>query len=220
MTDAQQQIIERALRTAFGTATYDEVAPVRGGMSGALLLRMVVAGRAYLVRVGGSPHANAATEMANVRGAAEAGIAPRLHYASVEDRAMITDFIEPRPWTRGAGLQVAALIGRLQTLPPYERAMHQIDITRGMVARYRAARLGADAQDVFDRFEQIAGVYPRNAPVACHNDAKAANILFDGTRPWFVDWEAAFSNDRYADLANSASFFSTDHDAYLAAYLG
>ncbi|MGE0403529.1 MAG: phosphotransferase family protein, partial [Kofleriaceae bacterium] len=42
----------------------------------------------------------------------------------------------------------------------------------------------------------------------------------DGTRPWFVDWEAAFSNDRYADLANSASFFSTDHDAYLAAYLG
>ncbi len=126
ITEARQAIIDRALRTAFSTATYDTASVVPGGMSSALILRIVVAGRAYLVRVGGSPHADAATEMANIR----------------------------------------------------------------------------------------------SALVACHNDLKPANIVFDGARPWFVDWEAAFSNGRYADLANPASFFCDDADALLAAYLG
>jgi hypothetical protein len=220
MTDAQRLLVERALHAAFGTTTYDDATPVAGGMSGALILRMVVAGRAYLVRVGGSPHADAATEMANVRSAADAGIAPKVWYASVEDRTMITDFIERRPVSSEAGVQIAALIARLQTLPPYARALHQIDFTSGFVARYREAKLGGDAEDVFAAFAEVAAAYPRDAVVACHNDLKAANIVFDGVRPWFVDWEAAFSNDRYADLANSASFFCTDEDLFLAAYLG
>src|SRR5262249_9159598 len=38
--------------------------------------------------------------------------------------------------------------------------------------------------------------------VSSHNDLfKPDNILFDGQRVWLVDWEAAFRNDRYADLA-------------------
>ena len=101
LTTAQQEIIARALRAAFGTAAYDHAAPLASGprgMSGALIfLRAVVAGRAYLVRVGGNPHADAATEMANVQRAPAAGLAPKVWYASVEDRAMITDFIERQP---------------------------------------------------------------------------------------------------------------------------
>jgi aminoglycoside phosphotransferase (APT) family kinase protein len=220
VTDAQQQLVERALRAAFGTATYDDATPVAGGMSSALILRMVVAGRAYLVRVGGSPHADAATEMANVRSAAEAGLAPKVWYASIEDRTMITDFIERRPFSSNAGVQIAALISRLQTLPPYARVLHQLDFTTGMIERYREAKLGGGAADVLAGFAEVAAGYPRDAAVACHNDLKAANIVFDGVRPWFVDWEAAFSNDRYADLANSASFFCTDADRFLSAYLG
>ena len=35
-----------------------------------------------------------------------------------------------------------------------------------------------------------------------HNDPfKPDNMLFEGNRLWLVDWEAAFQNDRYADLA-------------------
>jgi aminoglycoside phosphotransferase (APT) family kinase protein len=220
ITAAQQDIIERALRAAFGTTTYDKATPVTGGMSSALILRVVVAGRAYLVRVGGSPHADAPTEMANVRSAADAGLAPRVLYASVEDRAMITDFVDARPYAPGTATQVAEMIARLQELPPYARALHQIDITDRFIAQYRAANLAADAEDVLAGHAEIAAIYPRDALVACHNDLKPANVLFDGGRPWFVDWEAAFSNDRYADLANIASFLDHEPDALLAAYLG
>lgn len=218
MTDEQHQRIDRALHAAFGTAAYHDAMPVAGGMSGALILRMVVDGRAYFVRVGGSPHADAATEMANVRSAAEAGLAPKVWYANVEDRTMITDFIERQPWPPDAGIQIAQLIARLQKLPPYARVLHQLDFTAGMVARHREAALGGE--DVFSAFAEVAAAYPRDAVVACHNDLKAANVVFDGVRPWFVDWEAAFANDRYADLANISSFLRTDEDALLAAYLG
>jgi len=44
-----------------------------------------------------------------------------------------------------------------------------------------------------------------------HNDLfKPDNMLYDGERLWLVNWEAAFQNDRYADLAVVANMIVTD----------
>jgi thiamine kinase-like enzyme len=54
-------------------------------------------------------------------------------------------------------------------------------------------------------------------------DLKPENILFDGQRVWLVDWQAAFVNDRYFDLAVLANFVvSNDADewTYLEQYFG
>jgi hypothetical protein len=60
--------------------------------------------------------------------------------------------------------------------------------------------------------------------VSSHNDFfKPDNILFDGHRLWLVDWEAAFLNDRYADLAVVASLVVTndaEERVYLQEYFG
>jgi len=59
--------------------------------------------------------------------------------------------------------------------------------------------------------------------VSCHNDLKPENILFDGNHAWLVDWEAAFSNDRYVDLAVVANFVVTndaEEETYLRTYFG
>lgn len=58
----------------------------------------------------------------------------------------------------------------------------------------------------------LQGIVPRNDSdmVSCHNDLKPENILFDGDRIWLVDWEAAFLNDRYCDLAVIANFVVTN----------
>ena len=68
-------------------------------------------------------------------------------------------------------------------------------------------------------------VYPRNDSdfVASHNDLKPQNMRFDGERIWLVDWESAFLNDGYVDLAIAANFFVKDEaqeEAYLRAYFG
>jgi thiamine kinase-like enzyme len=56
-----------------------------------------------------------------------------------------------------------------------------------------------------------------------HSDLKAENILFDGQRVWLVDWQAAFVNDRYFDLAVSANFVVTNdagERTYFEQYFG
>jgi thiamine kinase-like enzyme len=59
--------------------------------------------------------------------------------------------------------------------------------------------------------------------VSSHNDLKPENTLFDGDRVWLVDWEAAFLNDRYHDLATVENFVVTndaEEEAHLRAYFG
>ena len=60
--------------------------------------------------------------------------------------------------------------------------------------------------------------------VSSHNDLfKPDNILFDGRRVWLVDWEAAFLNDRYADLAVVANLLvanEAEERLYLQEYFG
>jgi thiamine kinase-like enzyme len=72
----------------------------------------------------------------------------------------------------------------------------------------------------------VAAAYPHHHPdmVSSHNDLfKPDNIHFDGRRIWLVDWEAAFLNDRYADLAVVANLIVRNDDeelVYLRKYFG
>ena len=71
----------------------------------------------------------------------------------------------------------------------------------------------------------MAAVYPQHDAdmVSSHSDLKPENILFDGQRVWLVDWEAAFLNDRYFDLAIVANFLvnnDAEEKIYLHEYFG
>ena len=83
-----------------------------------------------------------------------------------------------------------------------------------------------DTRELLARYQQVAAVYSRlDSDLApCHNDLfKPDNMLFDGKRLWLVDWEAAFQNDRYADLAVVANMIVTneaEETIYLQEYFG
>jgi len=195
--------VERALRAAFGTTTYDDVSML-GGLR-AFACRIVVRGRPYVLRVGATTHIDPAVEIAETRAAADAGIAPHVWYADAADRVIVTDFIERVPPPAAFGAQLAQTIARIHALSPWPRTLHQLDMLDGFLAKLRAAEALAGLDDVLDTYAQVTAHYPRDADlVACHNDLKAPNILYDGARVWVIDWESAFVNDRYADLAMGA----------------
>ena len=81
-------------------------------------------------------------------------------------------------------------------------------------------------EQLLARHQQVAAVYSRlDSDLAPgHNDLfKPDNMLFDGNRLWLVDWEAAFQNDRYADLAVVANMIVTNESEetiYLREYFG
>ncbi len=229
--EAKQPAVTRALTEAFGVTDVEAIHPLTGGLSPSLVFRIVVRGRPYLLRVlmRDAAMADPTHEFTCMRLASEAGIAPRMWYASVEDRVLITDFVAARPFPDDTALRIAPVIRKLHSLPdfPPPKMGHYLDTMDGLVRRVQAASLlpPSVADELFRGYAAVVRVYPRHDAdlVASHNDLKPQNIVFDGERLWLVDWEAAFLNDPYVDLAIAANFFVTDEgqeEAYLRAYFG
>ncbi len=102
--EAKKDAVARALRETFGVSEFEDIRSLTAGLSSALVCRIVVRGCPYLLRVmtsnssvPGPGQGDPTNQFANMRKGAEAGIAPRVWYTSVEDRVSITDFVEARP---------------------------------------------------------------------------------------------------------------------------
>jgi hypothetical protein len=116
----------------------------------------------------------------------------------------------------------------LHSLPPFPKAKggNYFDMVDGYIGRLAKSLPESESRELFELYSRVAQVYPRHDEsdwVSSHNDLKPENILFDGERVWLVDWEAAFLNDRYVDLAVVANFAvnsEADEQAYLQRYFG
>ena len=173
-----------------------------------------------------------------MQAAADAGLAPRVRYANSEDRISITDFVEavPLPAT-DALVRIPAALRTLHALPPFPGSPFNTTCTfllnkgpalDGFLQKFRASSIlpEDETEELLARYQQVAAVYSRlDSDLAPgHNDLfKPDNMLFDGNRLWLVDWEAAFQNDRYADLAVVANMIVTNESEeriYLQEYFG
>jgi len=83
----------RGLNEAFGVTTFDHIRDRTERPGSNRAFHIVVRGSAYLLRINTRP-GDMTRHFSCMRAAAEAGLAPRVWYASVEDRLSITDFVE------------------------------------------------------------------------------------------------------------------------------
>jgi aminoglycoside phosphotransferase (APT) family kinase protein len=216
----RRQRARSALTAAFGRAPVTSLEPITMGAS-ALSYRIEVAGRPYMLRLESArrneirdPHRSYAC----MRAAAEAGIAPAVRHANPEAAVAITDYVPHRPmadYLRASpdlARDLGNLVARLQALPAFPPV---IDYP-SMVGRLLALVLGSSlfAPGLLDphreAFERIRAAYPRDsaALVSSHNDLSPSNILWDGERLWFIDWETAYSNDPLVDVATLTLFIA------------
>ena len=223
-------IVSRGLSEAFGTTAIEDICPVSNGLSSDLVFRIVVKGSPFLLRI--MTRMDERNDPMRVftcmKAAAEAGLAPRVLYANTEDGVAIVDWVEAVPFPAAQALvQLPATLKALHALPPFPKAFNYVTAHNFFIWRLRAAGLlpKGEVEEVFRRYEQICGTYPRIEAdlVSCHMDLKPENILFDGRRAWLGDWTAASVNDRYFDLAMAANFVVTndaDERTYLGEYFG
>src|SRR5450631_4513048 len=222
--------VAHALQTAFGVSEFENITQLTAGLSSALIFRIVVLGKPYLLRIIMRTDiiSDPTHQIICLKAPTEAGLAPKLWFASIEDRILITDFIEAKPFPLAeARLKMPDLLKHLHALPPFPNRINYLVTMDGFVRKFREANVLPESttSEIFSQYSKILAVYPniKEEWVPCHNDCKPENILYDGKRPWLVDWEAAFPNDRYADLAVVGNFVVTNDEEekeYLTRYFG
>jgi Phosphotransferase enzyme family len=234
-----------ALLTVADGSALVSLEPVSGGASGALVHRVDVEGAPSLllrIETARDPFRNPHRSYVCLRTAADAGIAPKVHVADPEIGIVIMDFIHQRPIDEHPGGQtgvlreLGALHARLQSTATFPPLLDDFATVLGqMLTMIEDAGVFAPGvlAPVHDQFGRICEAYPwdREAQVSSHNDVNPFNVLFDGERLWLIDWEIAFRNDPFADIACVANNFADPvvqeqgtagalEDALLRAWLG
>jgi thiamine kinase-like enzyme len=222
--------VARAMHEAFGVTEFAEIRRMTQDLSSDLVFRIVVRGTPYLLRIMTriDERMDPNRIFACMSAASTAGLTPCVRYINAEDGISITDFVEAVPFPATQALtQLPGRLRRLHGLPPFPKAFNHVTAHNGFIWRFRKANLlpKDEIEEVFRRYEQVCATYPRldSDMVSCHMDLKPENILFDGQRVWLVNWQAAFVNDRYFDLAVAANFVVTDGAddlTYLEQYFG
>lgn len=208
--EALHRAVHEALAATYGNAPVKFVGQVTGGASGAVALRLDDNGHQHLLRVEAwrspmrNPHQYVCMAIA-----AEAGVAPPLHYVDAEAGVAVIDFIGALPLESFPGgdparaRALAELARRLQATEPFPvlgdwrmivgRLLNLLEskFAQGLLAPHRAAY-----QRLIDGLSWDAATH-----VSSHNDPNARNVLFDGTRLWLIDWETAYPNDLMVDVA-------------------
>ncbi|SDO84571.1 phosphotransferase [Afipia sp. GAS231] len=216
---ARRDVAVSAIAAVLDATAAVNVRPATGGVSGAGVFLIEAGHRRFVLRLEGQPSPlRNPHQYDSMRIAAEAGLAPRIHYLDANDRVVMMDFVEDQPLDTypggplGLAQATGALLKQLQGLPLFSRFIEYPEIVRRVWAH--VCKTGLFADGVLDAASQRlidirkAYVLDANAHVSSHNDFLPRNLLFDGKRLWLIDWENAFCNDPLVDLATALDNFA------------
>ncbi len=234
LPEALQARAAQAIAEAFPGARPQSLEPMHGGLSGAPVYKLMVDGRAYVLRivVQASALNDPVRQMACLRLAAAQGIAPPVQCASAELGVSISSFVEHQPAIpalRRSDELVAHfgdLMRRLHAGPAFPVFLDALQMIEGGLAHLagRGAALPALTQAALAEFETVRqALQPHLVAAPCHNDMNPSNVLYDGRRLWLIDWESACAGDPLFDLAGLIHWFVLDarqEATLLQAYFG
>ncbi len=158
--------------------------------------------------------------------ASKKALAPEVVFADIRRGILIRRFVDGRVWTEQdlhdplTIESIGAVLRRVHRLPLSGDVFDAGEIAARYLGRLEGhdelTAIGRRCVRVIDESDQA------DAPVTCHNDVVAANIVSAKTL-MLLDWEYACDNDPLFDLASLIGFHDMDRGAaelLLGAYAG
>lgn len=227
LSPIQTTQVEAALQQTFKTTAVSDISLLTGGLSGSSVYKIIVNEQSYVLKIDASITKNT---IENFRLASKAGIAPHVYYQDAENGLSIFDYIEGKPLRavftpEKLILELAYSIKTVHAVPCVRAGNNLLENIEGMINAFQQSGMlsGPVFEECFTYYGQIKDQYPweDTDKVFSHNDLNPNNLLCDGEKVWIIDWDVAFLNDRYVDLANAANFFihtEEQEKAFLNAY--
>jgi thiamine kinase-like enzyme len=193
-----------------------QVEPLAGGLTNRIYKIVPSSGDPVVARMSAGKSGLLAidrvAECHNAGAAARAGVGPEILLCEPEDGIAVIQWIDGRTFQDrdlddSPNLtRIAATCRRLHGGPRFANDFDMFEVQRGYldaVTQHRF-RLPARYREFLPQVERIrAALAVRSEPtVPCHNDLLAANVMDDGDRLWFIDYEYAGNNDPCFELGN------------------
>lgn len=230
-------VVEKALLKTFNTTDITNIELLAGGLSASAVYKITINGQPYVLKLDAPTKPPADNNNTNpfecMKIAANAGIAPPLYYIDTEETLSITGFIEQRPLRIAFAspdqllTELATTIRSIHVMPLFAKKGSLPDTVEALITEIKASPLFTKNvfEDFFEHYDLIQQHYPwqDTDKVSSHNDPNPNNFVYDGEKIWVIDWDAAFQNDRYVDLAITANFFvhtEAQEKIFLEAYFG
>ena len=138
---ARRDAARSAVTAVLDSAPVSGIRPVTGGVSGALVFLVEARTGRFLLRLEGpagplrNPH-----QYVSMGFAADAGIAPRIHYLDAQERVVMMDFVEDRPLesypggSQGLATATGEMLRKLHSLPQFPSFVDYPDIVERLWA--------------------------------------------------------------------------------------
>ena len=197
----------------------ESVEPLEGGITNRNY-RVVVAGEAFVLRVGGQRTEllgiDRGIEAEATRLSAAAAVGPEVMAFLAGPGVLVTRFINGAP----VGLESARQPAGLQRIATALRRVHAAGYVEKTFSPFRvvrdywvtASRHGVAIPEAFESAlrtaDEVEVSLPPFTPRFCHNDLLNANFIDDGASIRIVDWEYAGMGDPFFDLGN----FAVNHE--------
>ncbi|MDT4951754.1 MAG: hypothetical protein QOJ37_4349 [Pseudonocardiales bacterium] len=217
MRRSDRDVLDAALRRVpgFPDLTW-QVEPLEGGLTNRIYKVSPSAGPPLVARLSSSKSGLLAidrfAECHNSDAAARAGVGPEVVACEPAEGVAFVRWIDARTFA-DTDLDDSANLARivetcrqLHAGPRFANDFNMFDVQRSYldVVTQHGFRLPARYLEFGPQVEQMRRALDvrHDASVPCHNDLLAANILDDGQRLWFIDYEYAGNNEACFELGN------------------
>ncbi len=225
LEDHQMIDVLEAISAVFNAREVCDVTLLTGGRGTSKIFRISGRESEYVCRVTDAARPNffvdPSSEIKNMKIASDLELTPRIHYSNEKTGILIMDHIKNlslHPSIDDAGMnliqQLAENLSTLHNGPSFTQAPTSIfkDVEKVVKASDSQCMPGI-AHEVIDSIfalEQILEKHQTSVP--CHKELNGNNILFDGQRIYFIDWEASENCDPFVDLAIASIFFINNRE--------
>lgn len=203
-----------------------ELAGILSGMSGAVIYKIQVLDKFYVVKLEkfDDPNFNLVRNYEILATMSKEKLSPNVFFTDAQKGVVLMEFIDSssRPEVSLASIEkFATLIRKVHDQKLFSNWMSVTQIVdhfyRQLTSDYQRATIVEKCTQELKTMEKI--IFDPADIRSCHCDLNPSNLLFDGEQYILIDWQAASPQSFYFDLACCSTFFYFYNDDLCSSFL-